>query len=107
MEPFHEQSRVRIGHGLNPFRKRGRVHAVQVLREFADAFESRSVDWRSNAFDLPFREAVLVDAGNPSHGLMRWSNVVAGGGKDDDRIVDTAEISKASVADTKGALFEP
>ena len=50
---------------------------------------------------------VLVDDRNPSHRLMRRRNVVAGRGKDDNRIVDSAQIGKAPVADAKGALFQP
>lgn len=50
---------------------------------------------------------ILVDDGNPSHCLMGRSDVVAGRGKDDDRIVDSAQISKAAFADAECALFQP
>src|SRR5450759_4725872 len=62
MEPFHKRGRVRIGHGLGPLRKRGSVDAVQLLREFPDALEGRSVDRGPNVFDLPFLEPDFVRA---------------------------------------------
>src|SRR6266702_5775722 len=60
MEPFHERGHVWIGRGLDPLRKCGSVSAVQLLREFPDAFERRPIDRKFKLFDLPFLEAHVV-----------------------------------------------
>src|SRR6266700_4970519 len=60
MEPFHDRRRVWIGCGLDPVRQRGSVQAVQLLREFADALEGRSIHRGSDVFNPPFLEPDLV-----------------------------------------------
>src|SRR6516225_6151085 len=50
--------------------------------------------------------SVPVNRWNPAERLMRWRNVVAIGGEDDDGIADAAQIDSAAVANANFTLLQ-